>query len=276
MRTVKVALSVLFVLVVAFFVVRGCIHKTPRLVWEEYGERPPLEKKVRPAAPKVAGPVKGRLAIILDDWGNSFSRTQLAIDVGRPLTLAILPNLKHSRRIAEEAHKHGLGVMLHLPMQPQGSGQPLEPHTILVTTPDAEILQFLDEALAGVPHADGVNNHMGSAATSDARVMRTVLSHLKKKNLFFVDSNVIRSTQGPRTAAELGLRFAKRDVFLDNELNEAAIRRQLEEAKALALKTGRAVVIGHDRKVTLKTIKAVVPKFEEEGIRFVLVRDLVE
>ena len=74
------------------------------------------------------------MAIILDDWGNNYSLLQDVIDVGRPITVAVIPNLKFSRRIAEKAHAGGLGVMIHMPMQPKNLNEPLEPHTILTTS----------------------------------------------------------------------------------------------------------------------------------------------
>jgi len=216
------------------------------------------------------------MAIILDDWGNNFSMTKLAMDIQRPVTLSILPHLPQSTRIAEEAYKNNLGVMLHMPMQPKYRTKGLEPHTILLTTPDLFIIIYLDRALANVPHTEGVNNHMGSAATSDLRVMRTMLKHLSSKGLFFIDSNTGPTTAGPQVAGETGTRFNKRDVFIDNEMKPEVIKSQLERAKNIALRRGYVIVIGHDRKMTMKVIKEMVPMIEQAGIRFVLVKDLVE
>ncbi len=211
----------------------------------------------------------------MDDWGNNYSLLQKALDVQRPLTLAIIPRLSQSRRIAEEAHRNGLGVMIHMPMQPTDMGQPMEPHTIMTTTSDANIRRYVDEALRSVPHAAGMNNHMGSAATSNTRVMRTLLNYLKTKDLFFVDSAVIAGTVGQEVARQTRIRFAKRDVFIDNELNPSAIKRQLLKAKEIALRRGQVVVIGHHKKATLKAIQEMVPEFERDGVRFVLAEDLV-
>lgn len=230
------------------------------------------EKEV-PVKPVSSG---AKMAIILDDWGQNFSLLQYALEVKRPLTLAILPNLPHSRDIAEEAFRNKLGVMLHMPMQPKSGRQDLERQTILTTTPDKEIVRYLNEALLSVPYVEGVNNHMGSAATSDLRVMRAVIRHLKSRNLFFIDSNVIATTVVPGVAKEIGIRFTKRDVFIDNEMNLPAIKDRLREAKKIAKLEGRVVVIGHDKKMTLQAIKELVPEIEREGVRLVLARELLQ
>ncbi len=216
------------------------------------------------------------MAIILDDWGRNFSLVSDAVAIKEPLTLSVLPNLIYSKKIAEEAHNRGLGVMLHMPMQPLNKSQSLERQTILTATPDTQIIRYLDEALLSVPHAEGVNNHMGSAATSDLRVMRTVLNYLKKRKLYFVDSDVIASTVGPRVAAETSVSFTKRDVFIDNEMNLDAIKKELTKAKTIALGHGSVVVIGHDKRLTLQAIREMAPEFKKEGIKFVLVKDLIE
>ena len=267
----KIVLSVFFVALVAFFVARA--------FWPKPAPAPKPAPKIalpvpEPVPPRPSGPA--RLAVVLDDWGQNASLVADAVAVGRPLTLSILPNLRHSREIADQAHARGLGVMLHMPMQPKGARQPLEPHTILTTTPDAEIVKYLDEALASVPYAEGVNNHQGSAATADTRVMRVVLSQLKKKGLFFVDSWVIATSVGRKTAGEVGVRFTQRDVFLDNVATVDEVKKQLDEAGRLALRHGRAVAIGHDKKPTLEAIRERAPELEKLGIRLVLVRDLLE
>lgn len=272
MNKLKIALSVLFVVVVAALVVRAFLPKRPT--------QTPAPRKavlVRPAVPaKPVLPVgAAKMAIILDDWGNRYDLLDAALKVRRPLTLAVLPDLKHSRRVAEDAHKAGLGVMLHMPMEPVG-GRHMEPRTILTTTPDKDVLRYLDDALKAVPHAEGMNNHQGSAATSDERVMRLVLGHLKKKNLFFVDSHTIATSVCAPLAGEIGTRFASRQVFLDNVAQVDAIKEQLRKARDIAFKRGKVVVIGHDKLPTLRAIKEMVPELEVAGIQLVYVRDVVQ
>ena len=134
----------------------------------------------------------------------------------------------------------------------------------------------MKRSLPSVPHAGGCKNHEGSAATGGRRVMKVILSHLKQKGLFFVDSRVTPETVVPEIAKESGLSFTTRDVFIDNQMNPSAIRKKLEEAKQIALTHGKAVVIGHDRKMTLQVIKEAVAAFEKDGIRFVLVKELLD
>jgi polysaccharide deacetylase 2 family uncharacterized protein YibQ len=195
--------------------------------------------------------------------------------VHRPLTLAVIPKLAHSREIAEDAHRVGLGVMLHLPMEPVGD-KFMEPNTIRTTTSDADILRTLEAALADIPYVEGVNNHQGSAATCDERVMHTLLSALKKKDLFFVDSRTIAGSVGAKVAKETGVRFGARRVFLDNVVEVDPIKDQLRKAMQLALKNGSVIAIGHDKHATLRAIKEMVSEIEAAGIKLVYARDLVE
>lgn len=271
-KTLKIVLSVVFVLAVSFLAARFFVVQ-----WKKAPAGPVhvIKKAAKPLKVPVHA-TEARMAIILDDWGLNAPLVDTAIAIGRPLTLSVLPHLRHSRDIAEKARAHGLGVMLHMPMQPKGLRQPKEPHTILTTSSEAEITGALDEALRSVPEAEGVNNHQGSAATSDPRVMRTVLSYLKGKGLFFVDSKVISSSVGARTAAEVGVRFSQRDVFIDNQPDVAAVVAQLKKAESIALSHGKAVVIGHDKKVTLEAIRQMVPEFDKNGVKLVLVKELVE
>lgn len=265
----KILFSVFFIVAVSFLVIKNCIHKAPPRIEGR------VEERLKPVPPPLAVQKKAKMAIILDDWGNNYLSLKAALDIDRPITLAVLPNLRYSQRIAQEAKNHHLGVMLHMPMQPKSKHQPLEPETILITSSDADIIQYLNRALKSVGCAEGMNNHMGSLAVTNARVMRTLLSQLKKNGLFFVDSNTTKETLGPKIARELAIPYAKRDVFLDTQMKEESIKKQMIFAKKMALRYGRVVVIGHDRKITLEVIKQMVPELEREGIEFVLVRDML-
>ncbi len=281
MKSLRVILSLLFVFAVSFFVIRGCVKKPLRYTEEKAPVKRALVKetpRVKKAAKKEEKlpPAKAVMAIVLDDWGNNYSLLKYALEIDRPITLSILPGLPQSRRIAEEAHRRGLGVMLHMPMQPMNEKEPREPSTILINSTDGEIQQMLDEALKSVPYAKGVNNHQGSLATSDPRVMRAVLTHLKEKNLFFIDSHVTSRAVAEPIAREVGIAFEKRDVFIDNINKSSAVKEMLREAIRVALAHGRAIVIGHDRKITLKVIRDMLPEMDRAGVKLVLAKDLVE
>jgi Divergent polysaccharide deacetylase len=65
-----------------------------------------------------------RLAIILDDLGNDRAAADAIFALPYPLTVSVLPYHPHSVDIAEEAHRRGYEVMLHLPMQSVGNDMP--------------------------------------------------------------------------------------------------------------------------------------------------------
>lgn len=266
MRPLRIVFSAIIIFAVAVLVAKSCVRK-PEV---------PYRPEAARVAPRPGPAVRGRMAIILDDWGSNTARLGMAAAIGRPLTLSILPHHAYSARIARAARANGLGVMLHMPMQPMDPAEPREPHTILVRSSDTEIRRLLDAALASVPGAEGVNNHQGSAITADERVMRVFLSYVKKKGIFFIDSRVHRTSVADRIARELKIPHAVRDVFIDNESSKEKIRLRLREAGRMARDTGEAIAIGHDRKNTLAAIKEMVPELEKNGVRLVLVKDLLK
>jgi polysaccharide deacetylase 2 family uncharacterized protein YibQ len=148
------------------------------------------------------------------------------------------------------------------------------PGVILRSQSDAEIVRVLEADLATVPGAAGVNNHMGSAATADLRVMRTVLGVLAGRGLFFVDSRTTDATLGERLAEEASVPTVSRRVFLDDTATEAAVRGQLAELLRRARQERFAVAIGHPYPVTLSVLERELPRLSQEGIRLVPVGEL--
>jgi polysaccharide deacetylase 2 family uncharacterized protein YibQ len=100
------------------------------------------------------------------------------------------------------------------------------------------------------------------------------LDLIKKKHLFFLDSFVTGNSLAKQLAEEKKVRFAKRDVFLDNHPDPFYIRQQIEQLKKKARINGQAVGIGHDRKTTLEVLREELPGMEKEGYKFVFVSDL--
>ncbi|MFH0913353.1 MAG: divergent polysaccharide deacetylase family protein [Candidatus Omnitrophota bacterium] len=218
---------------------------------------------------------RGKIAIVLDDWGYNLNNLPILEQIKYPLTASILPNLDHSRTLAAALDKRGIEVILHLPMEPREKLR-LEKNTILTNMDEQAIRDIVNQDLNDIPYAKGVSNHMGSKASEDLRVMSIVFSELKQRGLFFLDSLVSSKSVCSHLANKMHLGFARRDVFLDNKNEAGYIRQQIYKLKARARAYGQAVGIGHDRRVTLEVLKEVMPELEKQGYRFVFVSELVK
>ncbi len=256
------------------------------LLFQKYAPRqtpPPVRVSVPapvtpPAPPSV--PVKvasARLAVLIDDMGANMNKLGRLIDVGEPVTVAVLPYLKHSRATAERAHQAGLEVILHLPMEPKNSKQHSPGQgALLLSMTDEQISALVTKDLASIPFLSGVNNHMGSRFTESERHMKVALAAIGEAGYFFVDSKTSGRSVGLKVARELGLKTVGRDVFLDNERDLDYIRGQFKAAIAVARKNGYAVAIGHPYPETIEVLKEVALELkDDEDFAFVRVSEFV-
>jgi uncharacterized protein len=227
-----------------------------------------------PLRPVGTGP---RLAIILDDVAgdDSAAAPDGIFALHYPLTLSILPNHPHSTQIAQQAHRRGYQVLLHLPMAAVGSEVP-ESRELRPGMSTGEISRELNAMLQSVPYAAGVNNHQGSLATSDAPLMNELMLVLRGRNLFFIDSRTTAATVAFDTARSNGVHTAFRNVpFLDDLREVPAIRHQLSLAFKDAREKGDAIAIGHVHPETLRALAEMLPAAQADGIRLVQVSELV-
>jgi len=249
--------------------------KLKRDIARKHAVNAALHKK--PAA--VVLPVaKGgcKLSIVLDDWGYNKKNISALLELKQPITVAILPNLPFSKSIAVDAHKNNVEVILHLPLEAHDVSKMPEKGVINTGMSSEEALKRLQSALDSIPYLKGVSNHMGSKATEDEKLMKLLFIQFKKKNLYFLDSMVTNNSVCRKAADDTGIRFAERSVFLDNENTAEYIRGQLEQAIAIAKEKKVAVVIGHDRPLTLKAIKNMLPEFQREGVKLIYLSEAVK
>ncbi|MBV8149814.1 MAG: divergent polysaccharide deacetylase family protein [Candidatus Eremiobacteraeota bacterium] len=223
-------------------------------------------------APTISG---ARLALIVDDCGQWIDTERGFIGLGVPLTMSVLPDVPYTGTIAREAAAAGKGVMLHLPMETLSGLNP-GPGKVTTEMSDAAIAAQVESDLSQVPTASGVNNHEGSKASADPRVMRDVIAVLAKHgNLFFIDSKTSAASVGEQVAQAQGIPTAARDVFLDNEESVPYTVAQLRQAAAIAKRDGTAIAIGHPRITTLEAVKMMIPELRSSGIQLVLAGDVV-
>lgn len=224
-----------------------------------------------------------RVALVIDDWGYNLKNLKLLAEIKRPLTLAVLPHCRFSEKIAREGKRLGCQIILHLPLASANQMVKTEPFTISARMRRAKVEEAVARALASVPEIVGVSNHMGSAATEDPGLMRLVLAPVKEKDeLFFLDSLTTPRSVCREICRQLELPFLCRDVFLDVELGSGGeddsrqIAGRLRQLVETAKRRGRAVGIGHDRRLTLTVIRDNIPELEAEGVQFVHLAELLD
>jgi hypothetical protein len=217
-----------------------------------------------------------RAAIVIDDLGQSLEAARKLLELSYPLAWAVLPNQRHSAETAALAHGAGHEVLLHLPMQPE-PGSPVGPGegAINLGMRSAEVAHVIETDLDNVPYAIGVNNHMGSLATTDTRLMRTVMATLAARHLFFVDSRTTSATVALDVARRQGLPTFYRSVFLDDVESVSYSLGQLRQLCAEVEKSGAGLAIGHPHATTLEALKQFLPQLEKKDIQLVPVSQLV-
>ncbi len=226
----------------------------------------PLLKTVRP-----------RLAIVIDDIGYADLVSDRLHELGIPVTGAVIPAAPFARSEARRLHELGLEEIIHLPMQPK---DPANHHPrdqfVLTDSSAAEIGALLDAAMAAIPFARGLNNHMGSRLTSDPQAARRLLEQVKERGLFFVDSKTAPTTVAFSLARQLGMKTVLRDVFLDDVQTYEHTFAQIRRLVDLARQNGKALAIGHPFPSTLAALRDAVPWLKRQKVEIVPVSQILE
>jgi len=244
----------------------------PSLPPESLAEpEPALNAPSEPQTSIQAGP---RLAIIIDDIGNTKMIAEQIITLDLPLTFSILPHTPHANHLASMAKARGHSILLHLPMEASDPKWIAGPGTLLLSMSKVEIINTIDQDLDTPYRVIGINNHMGSKFSENPVAMRTFLNAIKAKNLFFIDSLTSINSVGHTLAQDMGIKTAKRDIFLDNEQETTKILAQIGKAIALAQKHGSAIAIGHPYPATLEALRSAQTRLRQE-ITMVPVHELV-
>jgi polysaccharide deacetylase 2 family uncharacterized protein YibQ len=219
-------------------------------------------EKPRKPVPKRRMP---KVAIIIDDLGYDRRLARAFAELDIPISMSVLPMAPRTKDVAGIAKNHDRELLLHIPMEPKGFPELNPgPGALLLEMDKAEILDLVKKHLNEVPDARGVNNHMGSLFTENSEKMALFLEELKERNLFFIDSRTSGGSVGYRLAREMGVRSARRNVFLDNEPSKNAIDIQMERLLGIARHRGSAIGIAHPFPGTLKALETETERLKKE------------
>ena len=209
----------------------------------------------RPEASLGSRPELPKVAILIDDLGhNQRAMVRDFIGLDHRLTFGVLPGRPHSVALARLCFETGREVIVHQPMEPI-SGLAPGPFAVMTEMSGARIRDLIHCNLARVPCAVGLNNHMGSKATADTRVMTAVIDAVAEAGgLYFVDSATTPHSSVRRIAEEHDLPCSVASVFIDAVDEPGAIAQGLSQLGRMAARRGHAIGIGHPRPHTYEVL----------------------
>lgn len=206
------------------------------------------------------------MLLIMDDLGNSKLLGERALRLSAPINFAFLPYTPYASKLAVEAHRLGHGVLLHAPMANQKS-MSLGPGGLYTDMSKEELQQQLRYDLANIPQVQGMNNHMGSLLTEQAEPMQWVMEVVQKQGLYFIDSLTSSNSIAFKKAKAVGVPTLKRNVFLDNNVEESALQSQFSKALKIAKQRGHVVLIAHPYPETIDFLEKQLPLLVQHEVK---------
>ncbi|MBN1622548.1 MAG: divergent polysaccharide deacetylase family protein [Endomicrobiales bacterium] len=218
-----------------------------------------------------------RVAIVIDDLGYKKDISDF-LNLGIPITFAILPREMYSKHNAKELKDKNMPYILHLPLEPEKYPEADPgPYALLIKMNDKEIKKIFKENLESVPGVVGVSNHMGSKFSADEKKMRVLLNSVKASGLFYLDSYTTHKSKAKKVADDIGLKCIENEVFLDLEDTPEYMKKQFDKLIRKVEKEGECIAIGHiQRKNMVPVLKDYIPKFRKNNIEFVYLTDLLK
>ncbi|MDA3945712.1 MAG: divergent polysaccharide deacetylase family protein [Helicobacteraceae bacterium] len=219
--------------------------------------KPPnhIEKKVE----KVKGK-KGKLAIIFDDVSFSGDVRRIKA-LGLPVTMSFLPPTARHPNSAALAAKEPY-YMVHLPMEAMNFNAP-EKSTLMTSDSKEKIVERIHKVKKQFPNVEYINNHTGSKFTSDEVAMNKLIFALRLEKIGFIDSRTTADTKVEKVMKRYKMPYKTRDIFLDDDDDVEAIKKQIEKAIRIAKKYGKCIAICHPHHATLQALKESTPLFKD-------------
>lgn len=233
------------------------------------------------AGNRVNSPVQGRLAIVIDDFGQQRKGVSEMLHLDCKLTAAIIPFLEYTEDDVEDALENGKEVIIHIPMQATTHDNPrhLGPRPITTRLSREEIIRWMEDALLEMPEAVGANIHMGTLSSTKEQIIRPIFEVLEKKNMYFLDSKTSSKSVCRQVAQTSTVDFYENSVFLEHEQKtKGYVKKRLKKAMDIALSEGECIAIGHvgneGGMITVEAIRELLPEFKEKNVTLVFLSEL--
>lgn len=220
------------------------------------------------------------ITIVVDDFGAiGGSLLDGFLELDTEVVFAIFPDEPNSVETMKRATRQGRETIIHVPMEPIGypSVNPGK-NAILVQNSEAQIDRLLTKFIHQLPDCKGINNHMGSLATTDSDVMQAVMNTLKKHSKYFLDSRTTNVSVAYPVAQKAHLRAFRNDIFLDSpNISQSNMDAKLSQIIQLSQSKSNIIAITHcHNKEKLDYLKSFINRLKNAGFRLIPLSEVGE
>ena len=220
------------------------------------------------------------ITIVVDDFGAISPELLdgfLALDT--QVCFAIFPDEKYSTLTMQKARSQGRETLIHVPMEPIGYPR-IDPgkNAILLQHTEAQIKKTLTQFISDMPDCIGINNHMGSLATTDPDVMNSVMKTLKEHNKVFLDSRTTNVSVAYQVAQKSHIKAFRNDIFLDSpNINQSTMEAKLNRIIQLSKSQNHVIAITHcHNRDKLVYLKAFISRLKKAGFTLIPLSEVGE
>lgn len=234
----------------------------------------PVDRYARP----WSGARGTRIAIVIGGLGLSQTGTQRALKVlPEEITLAFAANGNSLSRWMPEARRLGHEILLQVPMEPfDYPGNDPGPLTLVHTNSEGKNLGLLHESMAKMTNYTGVMNYLGGRLLSDAASLEPVMRDIGQRGLLFLDDGSSAQSLSATYAKAFTMPHAFADIVLDDEVNQTAILKKLDDLERIALRKGTAIGVASAFDESVDAVAQWMREAGDRGIEIVGVSALAE
>jgi len=213
------------------------------------------------------------ISIVVDDFGGiSGGLLDGFFELDTEICFAIFPDEAHSLATMQRATRQGRETLIHVPMEPIGYPR-INPgeNAILVQHNDTQISRLLNQFISRIPDAIGINNHMGSLATTDPGVMQAVMNTLRDHDMAFLDSRTSNVSVAYQIAQKSHIKAYRNDIFLDSpNISSATMEAKLNQINRLSATQNHIIAITHcHSEDKLEYLKTFISRLKKAGFTLV-------
>lgn len=233
----------------------------------------PMDQYARP----WSGARGTRIAIVVGGLGLSQTGTQKAIKELPPeVTLGFAATGNSLQRWMQEGRREGHEVLLQIPFEPFGyPGTDPGPDTLLVSDPAKINLERLHRSMAKITNYTGVMNYLGARFMADDKALEPVLRDVGQRGLLFLDDGSSAQSRSGIIAKAMSTPVGFADLQLDDQVNDAAILRKLDDLERIARRNGSAIGVASAFDESVAAISKWSVEAAARGIEIVGVSALV-